>query len=106
MPGSFSSPQIIYLHTQANALARQPAMLDGGRLDLTPQMFALLRIIAEQARQSDRVLCKETIDAQTGRPANEIVRDLRKALFGCGLSQAPARGLWGRLQRQALALSG
>ena len=70
--------------------SRQSAAFDGRRLDLTPQMFALIRLFAEQAGQRDPVLRKETIDAQTGRPANEIVRDLRKALVGCGLSRAAA----------------
>ena len=73
--------------------SRQSAMFDGRRLDLTPQMFALIRLFAEQAGQRDPVLRKETIDAQTGRPANEIVRDLRKALVGCGLSRAAADAL-------------
>ena len=73
--------------------SRQSAMFDGRRLDLTPQMFALTRLFAEQAGQRDPVLRKETIDAQTGRPANEIVRDLRKALVGCGLSRAAADAL-------------
>ena len=36
---------------------------------------------------------KETMDAQTGRPANEIVRDLRKALIGCGLSKETVEAL-------------
>ena len=72
---------------------RQSAAFDGRRLDLTPQMFALIRLFAEQAGQRDPVLRKETIDAQTGRPANEIVRDLRKALVGCGLSRAAADAL-------------
>lgn len=73
--------------------SRQSAAFDGRRLDLTPQMFALIRLFAEQAGQRDPVLRKETIDAQTGRPANEIVRDLRKALVGCGLSRAAADAL-------------
>jgi len=68
--------------------SRQSVMFDGRRLDLTPQMFALIRLFVEQAVQRDPVLRKETIDAQTGRPANEIVRDLRKALVGCGMSRA------------------
>lgn len=72
---------------------RQSVMLDGRRLDLTPQMFALIRLLAEQAGQRDGVLRKETIDAQTGRPANEIVRDLRKALIGCGLSKEAVESL-------------
>ena len=73
--------------------SRQSVMFDGRRLDLTPQMFALIRLFGEQAGQRDPVLRKETIDAQTGRPANEIVRDLRKALVGCGLSRAAADAL-------------
>jgi DNA-binding winged helix-turn-helix (wHTH) protein len=73
--------------------SRQSAMFDGRRLDLTPQMFALIRLFVEQAEQRDPVLRKEVIDAQTGRPANEIVRDLRKALVGCGLSRAAADAL-------------
>jgi DNA-binding winged helix-turn-helix (wHTH) protein len=72
---------------------RQAVMFDGRRLDLTPQMFALIRLFAQQAGQRDPVLRKETIDARTGRPANEIVRDLRKALVGCGLSRAAADAL-------------
>ena len=36
------------------------------------------------------VLRKESIEEQTGRPANEIVRDLRKALISCGLTRAEA----------------
>jgi DNA-binding response OmpR family regulator len=73
--------------------SRQSATFDGRRLDLTPQMFALTRLFAEQAGQRDPVLRKEIIDAQTGRPANEIVRDLRKSLVGCGLSRAAAEAL-------------
>jgi DNA-binding response OmpR family regulator len=73
--------------------SRQSVMFDGRRLDLTPQMFALIRLFAEQAGQRDPVLRKEIIDAQTGRPANEIVRDLRKSLVGCGLSRAAAEAL-------------
>lgn len=73
--------------------SRQSVMFDERRLDLTPQMFALTRLFAEQAGQRDPVLRKEIIDAQTGRPANEIVRDLRKALVGCGLSRAAAEAL-------------
>jgi DNA-binding winged helix-turn-helix (wHTH) protein len=73
--------------------SRQSVVLDGRRLDLTPQMFALIRLFAEQAGQRDPLLRKETIDARTGRPANEIVRDLRKALVGCGLSRSAADAL-------------
>jgi len=73
--------------------SRQSALFDGRRLDLTPQMFALIRLLAEQAGKRDNVLRKETMDAQTGRPANEIVRDLRKALIGCGLSKETVESL-------------
>lgn len=73
--------------------SRQSVVFDGRRLDLTPQMFALIRLFAEQAGQRDPVLRKEMIDARTGRPANEIVRDLRKALVGCGLSRSAADAL-------------
>ncbi|MTH94906.1 helix-turn-helix domain-containing protein [Roseibium sp. RKSG952] len=71
----------------------QALMFDGQRLDLTPQMFALIRLFVEQVGQRDPVLRKETIEARTGRAANEIVRDLRKALVGCGLSRAAADAL-------------
>jgi len=73
--------------------SRQAAVFDGQRLDLTPQMFALMQLFAEQAGQRDPVLRKETIEAQTGRAANEIMRDLRKALVGCGLSRTAADAL-------------
>lgn len=73
--------------------SRRSVVLDGRRLDLTPQMFALIRLFAEQAGQRDPILRKEAIEAQTGRPANEIVRDLRKALTGCGLPRAAVEAL-------------
>jgi hypothetical protein len=65
----------------------QAATLDGRRLDLPTQMFVLFQMLAEQARQRDPVLKKETIEANTGRPANEIVRDLRRSLVDRGLTR-------------------
>ena len=85
--GSSPAPRLVL------GRSRQSATFDGRRLDLTPQMFALVRLFAEQAGQRDPVLRKETIDAQTGRPANEIVRDLRMSLVGCGLSRTAADAL-------------
>lgn len=84
------SPIVVIAPRLILSRSRQSAMFDGRRLDLTPQMFALIRLFAEQTGQRDPVLRKEIIDAQTGRPANEIVRDLRKALVGCGLSRSAA----------------
>ncbi|MFT3687748.1 hypothetical protein [Paenirhodobacter sp.] len=71
----------------------QSATLDGIRLDLPMQMFALFRLLTEQAVQRDPLLKKQEIEAQTGRPANEIVRDLRKALVSGGLPDAQAKAL-------------
>lgn len=74
-------------------LSAQSAMLDGSRLDLPMQMFALFRLMAEQAIKRDPVLKKQEIEAQTGRPANEIARDLRNALVSSGLREAQAKSL-------------
>lgn len=71
----------------------QSATLDGTRLDLPMQMFALFRLLTEQAAKRDPVLKKQEIEAQTGRPANEIIRDLRKALVSGGLPEAQAKAL-------------
>lgn len=71
----------------------QTAILDGIRLDLPMQMFALFRLLTEQAVRRDPLLKKQEIETQTGRPANEIVRDLRKALVSCGLPEAQAKAL-------------
>ena len=68
-------------------------VLDGRRLELPRQMFSLFRMLAEQIGQRDPVVKKETIEAQTGRPANEILRDLRSALVSCGLTRDEARAL-------------
>ena len=62
-------------------------------LESAERAVGMSRLFAEQAGQRDPVLRKERIDAQTGRPANEIVRDLRRALVGCGLSRAAADAL-------------
>lgn len=69
------------------------AILDGRRLELSRQMFSLFQMLAEQVGQRDQVVRKETIEVETGRPANEIVRDLRSALVSCGLTRDEARTL-------------
>jgi hypothetical protein len=71
----------------------QSAMLDGRRLDLPPQMFALFRTLVEQARMRDPLVRKQEIEARTGRPANEIIRDLRRSLVACGLGSDVAEAL-------------
>ncbi|WP_413877149.1 hypothetical protein [Albidovulum sp.] len=73
--------------------AAQSAILDGVRLDLPMQMFALFRLLTEQAAKRDPLLKKQEIETQTSRPANEIVRDLRKALAASGLPEAQAKAL-------------
>jgi hypothetical protein len=74
-------------------LARQTVRLDGRHLDLPPQMFALFRILVEQARTRDPLVRKQEIEARTGRPANEIIRDLRRSLVACGLGPDAAEAL-------------
>jgi len=81
------APRLV-MHTGTHA-----AILDGRRLELPRQMFSLFRMLAEQIGQRDPVVKKETIEAQTGRPANEILRDLRSALVSCGLTRDEARAL-------------
>lgn len=71
----------------------QSAVVDGSRLDLPMQMFALFRLLTEQAIKRDQLLKKQEIETQTGRPANEIIRDLRKALVSCGLPETQAKAL-------------
>jgi len=81
------TPRLV-MHTGTHA-----AILDGRRLELPRQMFNLFQLLAEQIGQRDPVVRKETIEAETGRPANEIVRDLRSALVSCGLTRDEARAL-------------
>ena len=69
------------------------AVLDDRPLDLAPQMFALFRLLAEHSHQRDPVLRKETIEAETSRPANQIMRDLRRALVRCSLTEEAADAL-------------
>lgn len=71
----------------------QSVVLDGIRLDLPMQMFALFRLLTEQAVKRDPLVKKQEIETQTGRPANEVVRDLRKALVSCGLPDAQSKAL-------------
>lgn len=66
-------------------LSAQSVTLDGRRLDLPTQMLALFRLLIEQSVKRDPVLKNQEIEAQTGRPPNQIVRDLRSALVSCGL---------------------
>jgi len=76
------------LHRQA-----QSAVLDGRRLDMSPQMFALFRMLVERSLQRDPVLKAEEIEAQFQRPPREIVRDLRKALAACEIAEVSAETL-------------
>lgn len=75
------------------ALSAQSVTLDGRRLDLPTQMFALFRLLIEQSVKRDPVLKNQEIETQTGRPPNQIIRDLRKALVGCGLTSDHAKAL-------------
>ena len=74
-------------------LSAQSVTLDGRRLDLPTQMFALFRLLIEQSVKRDPVLKNQEIETQTGRPPNQIIRDLRKALVGCGLTSDHAKAL-------------
>ena len=75
------------------ALSAQSVTLDGRRLDLPTQMFALFRLLIEQSVKRDPVLKKQEIETQMGRPANEIARDLRNALVSSGMPEAQAKSL-------------
>ena len=74
-------------------LSAQSVTLDGRRLDLPTQMFALFRLLIEQSVKRDPVLKNQEIETQTGRPPNQIVRDLRNALVSSGLSEAQVKSL-------------
>ena len=74
-------------------LSAQSVTLDGRRLDLPTQMFALFRLLIEQSVKRDPVLKKQEIETQMGRPANEIARDLRNALISSGMPEAQAKSL-------------
>lgn len=74
-------------------LSAQSVTLDGRRLDLPTQMFALFRLLIEHSVKRDTVLKNQEIETQTGRPPNQIIRDLRKALVGCGLTSDQAKAL-------------
>lgn len=74
-------------------LSAQSVTLDGRRLDLPTQMFALFRLLNEQSAKRDPVLKNQEIETQTGRPPNQIIRDLRKALVSCGLTSDQAKAL-------------
>ena len=68
--------------------SRHAVTLDGRVLDLPLQMIALVRLFSEQAIGPDPRLKKQEIEINTGREAKEIMRDLRNALIGCGLTRA------------------
>jgi hypothetical protein len=72
----------LVLHRQG-----QFAVLDGRRLDLAPQMFALFGMLVERSVQRDPVLRAREIEAQFQRTPREIVRALRRALVLCGLAE-------------------
>jgi hypothetical protein len=74
-------------------LSAQSVTLDGRRLDLPTQMFALFRLLIEQSVKRDPVLKKQDIETQMGRPANEIARDLRNAIVSSGMPEAQAKSL-------------
>jgi DNA-binding winged helix-turn-helix (wHTH) protein len=68
-------------------------MLDGRVLDMSVQMVAVLVLLAEQACRRDPIIKKQIIEAETGRPPNEVIRDLRKALVAPGAQAATAKEL-------------
>ena len=74
--------------------SRQSVTLGGRVLDLPSQMLALVRLFAEQAVGPDPRLKKQEIVINTGREAKEIMRDLRNALIGCGLTRAQVDDLF------------
>lgn len=74
--------------------SRHAVTLDGRVLDLPSQMIALVRLFAEQAIGPDPRLKKQEIEINTGREAKEIMRDLRNALIGCGLTRAQVDALF------------
>ena len=68
-------------------------MLDGRVLDMSVQMVAVLVLLAEQACRRDPIIKKQIIEAETGRPPNEVIRDLRKALMAPGAPASTAKEL-------------
>ena len=68
-------------------------MLDGRVLDMSVQMVAVLILLAEQACRRDPIIKKQIIEAETGRPPNEVIRDLRKALLAPGAPASSAKEL-------------
>lgn len=82
----------------------QFAVLDGRRLDLPPQMFALFRMLVERSVQRDPVLKAQEIEAQFQRTPREIVRDLRRALVTCGLTEKEVETLVGTVRSRGYRL--
>ncbi|MDR5654368.1 hypothetical protein [Ruixingdingia sedimenti] len=89
----------LVLHRQG-----QFAVLDGRRLDLPPQMFALFRMLVERSVQRDPVLKAQEIEAQFQRTPREIVRDLRRALVTCGLTEKEVETLVGTVRSRGYRL--
>jgi DNA-binding response OmpR family regulator len=79
-------------------------VLDGRRLDLAPQMFALFRMLVERSVQRDPVLKAQEIEAQFQRTPREIVRDLRRALVTCGLTEKEVETLVGTVRSRGYRL--
>ena len=96
---SSSAPRLVV------TLSAQSVTLDGRRLDLTTQMFALFRLLVEQSGKRDPVLKNQEIETQTGRPPNQIIRDLRKALVSCGLNSDQAKALVATVHARGYRLS-
>ena len=68
-------------------------LLDGRLLDMSVQMVAVLILLAERACRRDPIIKKQIIEAETGRPPNEVIRDLRKALVAPGAPASTAKEL-------------
>jgi len=68
-------------------------LLDGRILDISVQMVAVLVLLAEQACRRAPIIKKQIIEAETGRPPNEVIRDLRKALVAPGAPPSTAKEL-------------
>ena len=68
-------------------------LLDGRLLDMSVQMVAVLVLLAEQACRRDPIIKKQKIEVETGRPPNEVIRDLRKALVAPSAPASTAKKL-------------
>lgn len=73
--------------------SKPSVLIDGRVLDMSLQMIAVLVLLAEQACRRDPIIKKQIIEAETGRPPNEVIRDLRKALVAPGAPASTAKEL-------------